>query len=167
MGNPKYQTDGDPRTSGPGFGVAIHVDALEIPKRWHTPRVVFVNSMSDLWHARVPTGFIQRVFDVMMETPQHTYQLLTKRPIRLARMADQLPWPSNVWVGVSIEHRAEAWRADRLREVPAAVWFISAKPLLGPLEVDLGGIDQGDHRGLPVLTHNEVALPVAGYRPAR
>jgi protein gp37 len=75
----------------------------------------------------------------MVETPQYTYPLLTKRPIRLARMADRLPWPSNVWVGVSIEHRAKAWRADQLREVPAAIRFISAEPLLGPLEVDLGG----------------------------
>ena len=86
-----------------------------------------------------PTGFIQRDFDVMVETPRHTYQLLTKRPIRLARMADQLPWPSNVWVGASIEHRAEAGRADRLREVPAAVRFISAELHFGPLEVDWAG----------------------------
>lgn len=106
------------------------------------------------------TGFIQRVFDVMVESPQCAYQLLARRLIRLSRMTDRLPWPSNVWVGVSIEHRAEALRADRLREVPAAVRFISA----GPLEVEMGGIDQGDHRGLPVLIHNEVALPWPGDR---
>lgn len=141
MGNRKYQTDGDPRTSGPGFGVAIHEDALDIPRRWRTPRLVFVNSMSDLWHARVPSTFIQRVFDVMTQTPHHTYQLLTKRPIRLARMADQLPWPSNVWVGVSVEQQSEVWRIDRLRQVPAAVRFVSAEPLIGPLELDLAGID--------------------------
>jgi protein gp37 len=129
MGNPKYQLDGDPRTSGPGFGVQCHEDALGIPLRWRSPRVVFVNSMSDLFHAHVPNDFIRRVFDTMVATPQHTYQLLTKRPIRL-----------NVWVGVSIEQQREAWRVDRLREVPAAVRFISAEPLLGPLELDLTGI---------------------------
>lgn len=141
MGNPKYQKDGDPRTSGPGFGVSMHEDALDLPRRWRLPRVVFVNSMSDLWHARVTDDFIKRVFDVMVETPQHTYQLLTKRPIRLARMASQLPWPENVWMGVSIEEQEHAWRAGRLREVPAAVRFISAEPLLGPISISLDGID--------------------------
>jgi protein gp37 len=141
MGNPKYQHDGDPRTSGPGFGIAIHEDALALPFRWRTPRVVFVNSMSDLFHARVPTDFIRRVFEVMVSTPQHTYQVLTKRPIRLARMAAWLPWPHNVWMGVSIESQDQAWRLERLRMVPAAVRFVSAEPLLGPLELDLTGID--------------------------
>jgi protein gp37 len=140
MGNAKYQTDGDPRTSGPGFGLAVHADALELPRRWRTPRMVFVNSMSDLWHARVPDAFIQDVFAVMTEASQHTYQLLTKRPRRLARMADELPWPANVWVGVSIEDQTQAWRAEELRSVPAAVRFISAEPLLGPLRADLTGI---------------------------
>jgi protein gp37 len=142
MGNPKYQVDGDPRTSGPGFGVQIHEDSLDVPKRWLAPRVVFVNSMSDLFHARVPDDFVRRVFDVMSETPRHTYQLLTKRPKRLARLAGRLPWPPNVWMGVSIEDGAQGWRADVLREVPAAVRFISAEPLLGPLDdLDLNGID--------------------------
>jgi protein gp37 len=140
MGNPKYQVDGDPRTSGPGFGITVHVDALDLPKRWRTPRMIFVNSMSDLWHARVPADFIHRVFDVMAETPQHTYQLLTKRPRRLARMASELPWPRNVWVGVSIESQQQAWRVTELRKVPATVRFISAEPLLGPLNLDLTGI---------------------------
>jgi protein gp37 len=142
MGNPKYQTDGDSRTSGPGFGVAVHPEALEIPRHWRRPRVVFVNSMSDLFHARVPSEFIQQVFEVMAATPQHTYQLLTKRPMRVARMARELPWPSNVWMGVSIEDAAAVWRADQLRRVPAAVRFISAEPLLEPLSrLDLDGID--------------------------
>lgn len=83
MGNAKYQNDGDPRTSGPGFAVTVHEDTLDIPRRWREPRVVFVNSMSDLFHARVPSDFVRRVFDVMAETPQHTYQVLTKRPLRL------------------------------------------------------------------------------------
>src|SRR4051795_9716008 len=95
MGNAKYQLDGDPRTSGPGFAVQTHDDVLDVPRRWAAPRVVFVNSMSDLFHARVPDAFIHDVFRVMAETPRHTYQVLTKRPIRLARMADQLPWASN------------------------------------------------------------------------
>lgn len=140
MGNPKYQADGDPRTSGPGFGITVHPDALDLPKRWRTPRTVFVNSMSDLWHARVPADFIQRVFEVMLDTPQHTYQVLTKRPRRLARMAPNLPWPRNVWVGVSVEAQDQIWRVDELRTVPAAVRFISAEPLLGPCELDLDGI---------------------------
>ncbi len=142
MGNAKYQIDGDPRTSGPGFGVAIHPDALDVPRRWKQPRVVFVNSMSDLFHAQVPTDFIRQVFDVMTETPRHTYQLLTKRPKRLARLADELPWPSNIWMGVTIENEATRWRADELRKVPAAVRFISAEPLLEPLpDLNLDGID--------------------------
>lgn len=140
MGNPKYQADGDPRTSGPGFGVTVHPDALDLPRRWRAPRVVFVNSMSDLWHAKVPAAFVRDVFDVMQDTPQHTYQLLTKRATRLARMADSLPWPSNVWVGVSVESQDHVDRIESLRQVPAAVRFVSAEPLLGPLELDLTGI---------------------------
>jgi protein gp37 len=100
--------------------VAVHPDALDIPHRWKQPRVVFVNSMSDLFHAQVPTPFIKQVFEVMAETPRHTYQLLTKRPKRLARLADELPWPSNVWMGVTVENAVTRWRADELRKVPAA-----------------------------------------------
>jgi protein gp37 len=142
MGNAKYQRDGDPRTSGPGFGVQVHPDALDVPRRWRQPRVVFVNSMSDLFHAQVPTDFIHQVFQVMVDTPRHTYQLLTKRPKRLARLAPDLPWPTNVWMGVTIENAETRWRADELRKVPAAVRFISAEPLLAPLpDLDLAGID--------------------------
>jgi protein gp37 len=142
MGSAKYQADGDPRTSGPGFGVTIHEAALEIPLRWRDPRVVFVNSMSDLFHARVPTEFVARVFDVMTRTPQHTYQILTKRASRLPRIASDLPWPGNVWLGVSVESADELRRLDGLRSVPAAIRFISAEPLLGPLHgIDLDGID--------------------------
>ncbi len=142
MGNAKYQTDGDPRTSGPGFGVQVHPDALDLPRRWRKPRVVFVNSMSDLFHARVPDSFIVDVFQVMAETPQHTYQLLTKRPKRLARMAGELPWPRNVWMGVTVENPETAWRIDELRKVPAAVRFISAEPLLAALpRLQLEGVD--------------------------
>lgn len=141
MGSGKYQRDGDPRTSGPGFGVTIHEDALAVPYRWREPRVVFVNSMSDLFHARVPMDYVQRVFEVMAETPRHTYQILTKRASRLARVAGQLDWPANVWMGVSVENDSHTDRIDDLRQVPAAVRFVSAEPLLGPLhDLDLDGI---------------------------
>ncbi|WP_406272537.1 phage Gp37/Gp68 family protein [Nocardia sp. NBC_00881] len=134
MGADKYQRDGDARTSGPGFGVSIHPQALDVPRRWRAPRVVFVNSMSDLFHAKVPIGFIRDVFDVMRETPQHTYQVLTKRSVRLKRLADRLEWPGNVWMGVSVENSDYLDRIDHLRDVPAAVRFLSCEPLLGPLD---------------------------------
>lgn len=133
MGAPKYQNDGDPRTSGPGFGVTVHPDALALPYRWRSPRVVFVNSMSDLFHAKVPIAFIRDVFAVMADTPQHTYQVLTKRSHRLRRLADGLAWPENVWIGVSVEHAAQLGRVEDLRDVPAKVRFMSAEPLIGPL----------------------------------
>jgi protein gp37 len=142
MGSAKYQADGDPRTSGPGFGVAVHGDALGIPRRWREPRVVFVNSMSDLFHARISLAYVRQVFEVMRETPQHTYQVLTKRAARLAKVAPLLDWPPNVWMGVSVESVDQLSRVDELRRVPAAVLFISAEPLLGPLPaLNLTGID--------------------------
>src|ERR1039458_10384770 len=88
IGQPKYQKDGDPRTSGPGFGLTVHPNTLDIPKRWIAPRTIFVNSMSDLFHEDVPEEFIVDVFRVMESTPQHTYQVLTKRTKRLVRLAN-------------------------------------------------------------------------------
>lgn len=105
MGVEKYQTDGDARTSGPGFGVAVHPAALAQPLKWRSPRVVFVNSMSDLFHAKVPSRFIREVFSVMEATPHHTYQVLTKRPLRAKRLAGSLPWSNNVWLGTSVRRR--------------------------------------------------------------
>ncbi len=141
MGTEKYQNDGDPRTSGPGFGVTLHPQALDVPRQWRAPRVVFVNSMSDLFHAKVPIGYIRDVFDVMRDTPQHTYQVLTKRSLRLKRVAERLDWPTNVWMGVSVENAAYLDRIDHLRAVPTAVRFLSCEPLLGPLEgLQLDGI---------------------------
>jgi protein gp37 len=141
MGASKYQNDGNSRTSGPGFGVTTHPAALEQPFRWRSPRVVFVNSMSDLFHAKVPTAFIQDVFDVMADTPRHTYQVLTKRSLRVRRLADQLKWPANVWLGVSVEDATQLRRIEHLRDVPAAVRFLSCEPLLGPLDgIKLDGI---------------------------
>ncbi|MFJ7412865.1 DUF5131 family protein [Streptomyces sp. NPDC098077] len=141
MGAAKYQTDGDPRTSGPGFGLTVHPSALDVPRQWKAPRMVFVNSMSDLFHAKVPISFVRDVFQVIAETPQHTYQLLTKRALRLRRVADDLEWPANLWMGVSVESQAHVNRIDDLRRVPAAVRFLSCEPLLGPLPgIDLEGI---------------------------
>ncbi len=141
MGLAKYQRDGDPRTSGPGFGLTLHEDVLSIPQRWSAPRTIFVNSMSDLFHAEVPDEFIHRVFEMMVSTPQHTYQVLTKRSKRLAKLAPDLPWPHNVWMGVSIESDPYVFRADHLRAVDAAVRFLSLEPLLGPVPtLDLEGI---------------------------
>jgi protein gp37 len=142
MGQAKYQNDGDPRTSGPGFGLTLHDDVVDLPRRWRGPRTVFVNSMSDLFHQDVPLGFIRRVFDTMAATPQHTYQVLTKRSRRLADVAGELEWPANVWMGVSIESDRYVFRARDLRRVDAAVRFLSLEPLLGPLpSLELKGID--------------------------
>jgi protein gp37 len=120
----------------------MHPRSLDEPFRWRHPRIVFVNSMSDLFHARVPLGFIRDVFDVCRDTPQHTYQVLTKRSLRLRRLAEKLDWPSNLWMGVSVENADALARVDHLRDVPAAVRFLSCEPLLGPLDgIDLTGID--------------------------
>jgi protein gp37 len=124
MGSEKYQNDGDPHTSGPGFAVTMHPRSLDEPLRWRSPRLVFVNSMADLFHARVRLSFIRDVFDVMAATPQHTYQVLTKRSLRLLRVADKLDWPPNVWMGVSVEDSSALYRVDRLRQVPASVRFL-------------------------------------------
>jgi protein gp37 len=141
MGLAKYQNDGDPRTSGPGFGMTLHPDTLNIPRGWTSPRVIFVNSMSDLFHNDVPESYICQVFEVIRETPQHQYQVLTKRSKRLAELAKRLDWPSNLWMGVSIEDSKYRFRVNHLRKVEAAVRFVSAEPLLGPIEsLDLAGI---------------------------
>lgn len=141
MGAAKYQHDGDPRTSGPGFGLTVHPDTLTAPYSWRRPRRVFVNSMSDLFHARVPLDFVRQVFQVIADTPRHTYQVLTKRSTRLRRLAAELDWPPNLWIGVSVETADQLYRVDDLRTVPAGVRFLSAEPLLGPLAgLDLTGI---------------------------
>ncbi|MFD6401192.1 DUF5131 family protein [Nocardia sp. NPDC060249] len=137
MGSAKYQADGDPRTSGPGFAVTEHPDALDIPRRWRAPRLVFVNSMSDLFHAKVSEEFVRAVFDVIAQTPQHTYQVLTKRPGRARRLAERdLVFPPNLWLGTSVENGATTHRIDDLLATPAAVRFLSCEPLLGPIDLD-------------------------------
>jgi protein gp37 len=125
-----------------GFDLKLWEDRLHLPISWRKPRVIFVNSMSDLFHEGIPESYVQAVFEVMVRANWHQFQILTKRHERLAELAPRLPWPVNVWMGVSIENRRFVHRADFLRRVPAAVRFISAEPLLGPLEgLDLSGID--------------------------
>jgi protein gp37 len=146
MGQTKYQRDGDPRTSGPGFGVTCHPDALDIPLRWKRPRKVFVNSMSDLFHAEVPEAFIGDVFGTMALAEHHTFQVLTKRPQRMAKfinaeasaakVAGLETWrpAPNVWLGTSVEDdRYARVRIPHLLETPAAVRFLSLEPLIGPV----------------------------------
>jgi protein gp37 len=141
MGQAHYQVDGDPHTSGPGFGVSCHEDIVEAPLRWRTPRLVFVNSMSDLLHPDVPDDFIRRVFATMTAASQHTFQVLTKRSRRLRELGPTIEWPANVWMGVSVENARYRFRISDLRQVSAAVRFLSIEPLIGPVgELDLSGI---------------------------
>jgi protein gp37 len=132
MGNARYRN---------GFKVTLHPDLLELPKRWREPRLIFVNSMSDLFHEQVPVEFIQRVFVTMRDCPQHTFQILTKRGARLSKLAGEIEWPRNVWMGVSVEDARVVHRVRDLRAVPAAVRFLSCEPLIGPLDdLPLDGI---------------------------
>lgn len=124
-----------------GFQLTFHPEVLSVPLTWRRPRRIFVNSMSDLFHEDVPLDWIKRAFEVMAATPQHSYQILTKRADRVRRLAVALKWPPNVWMGVSVENQVFAFRAKRLAQVPAAVRFLSVEPLLGPVTLDLSGID--------------------------
>ena len=124
MGNPRYAN---------GFELTQHDDQLGLPLRWKQPRRIFVNSMSDLFHVDVPAPFIQAVFRTMQQAHWHSFQVLTKRADRLAELAPKLSWPANVWMGVSVESAEYTDRIDYLRDVPAAVRFLSIEPLLGPL----------------------------------
>lgn len=124
--------------------IRLHPERLEEPLRWRRPRRVFVNSLSDLFHEAVPDEFVDQVCAVMERASLHTFQVLTKRPVRAreylsARYANGAAPPANVWVGVSIENARFTWRADVLRETPAAVRFVSAEPLLGSLLESGGG----------------------------
>jgi protein gp37 len=125
-----------------GFDLRLWPERLEQPLRWRRPRRIFVNSMSDLFHEDIPEHYVRQIFEVMTAAHWHTFQILTKRHERLAELGAELDWPPNVWMGVSIENRRFVHRADALRGVQAALRFISAEPLLGPLEgLDLDGID--------------------------
>ncbi|MBL7714446.1 MAG: phage Gp37/Gp68 family protein [Bdellovibrionales bacterium] len=124
-----------------GFKLTLHEDALDEPRHWKRPRYVFVNSMSDLFHKDVPLSFVQRVFKVMNECPQHQFQVLTKRADRLEELAHALTWTKNIWMGVSVENQDYTFRIDHLRKVPAAIRFLSVEPLLGPItRLNLRGI---------------------------
>jgi protein gp37 len=128
MGNRRYKN---------GFHITLHHDVVDLPKSWRIPRMIFVNSMSDLFHEKVPLLFIQRVFATMRDCPQHTFQILTKRSDRLLALASKIEWPPNVWMGVSIEDSRVLSRIDDLRTVPAKIRFLSCEPLIG----SLAGID--------------------------
>lgn len=144
MGSEKYA--GLTRISGgrpkwKGF-MRLHVPSLDVPKTWRRGRLVFVNSMSDLFHDRVHTNWIQSIFKVMAETPRHRYQVLTKRPERALSLDEALPWPENIWLGASVENADYIDRIDALRQSSAHVKFLSLEPLLGPLDnLNLHGID--------------------------
>ena len=125
-----------------GFEVRTHEDSLQTPYSWRKPKVVFVNSMSDLFHPEVPLDFIKKVFYVMNDTPQHTYQVLTKRADRLFELHQQLNWTNNIWMGVSVEDERVTERIDFLRQTNAKIKFLSCEPLIGPLmNLNLTGID--------------------------
>jgi protein gp37 len=125
-----------------GFKVTLHPEAIEEPYQWRKPRVVFVNSMSDLFHEDIPAKYIQSIFEVMNNTPRHTYQILTKRSERLAELAPILNWSENIWMGVTVENNRYLHRVDHLRQVDAHIRFLSLEPLLGPLdELNLHGIN--------------------------
>ncbi len=124
MGQPNYVN---------GFKLTMHEHALELPLRWKKPQTIFVNSMSDLFQEDVPIEFIQKVFDVMKRAYWHHFQILTKRSDRLLELSPELPWMSNIWMGVSVENQDCTFRIDHLRETGAKIKFLSLEPLLGPL----------------------------------
>ncbi|MCU6797984.1 phage Gp37/Gp68 family protein [Paenibacillus sp. WQ 127069] len=132
MGNPRYAD---------GFNITLHHDLIDLPQTWKKPRRIFVNSMSDLFHKDIPLEFIQKVFASMEKAHWHTFQILTKRSDRLLEISDKLPWPKNVWQGVSVEDQRVVHRIDHLRQVPAHVRFLSIEPLIGPIvNLNLEGI---------------------------
>lgn len=132
MGQPNYRN---------GFQLTLHEHSLEIPLHWKQPQMIFVNSMSDLFHEEVPLEYILRVFATMSKASWHTFQVLTKRSDRLLELDKELLWPENVWMGVSVENQSYTFRIDHLRETHAVIKFLSLEPLLGPLaNLNLSGI---------------------------
>ena len=125
-----------------GFKLTLHPHMLHKPLEWKTPQMIFVNSMSDLFHESVPDQYISRVFDVMQQAHWHRFQVLTKRAERLEQMSQMLSWPENVWIGVSVENDNYLFRLNHLRSTQARIRFLSLEPLLGPLaNLDLSGVD--------------------------
>jgi protein gp37 len=125
MGSARYKN---------GFAPTLHDDLIDLPRRWKSPKFIFVNSMSDLFHETVPDHFIEQLFETMRDCPQHTFQVLTKRSKRLRLLGQKLRWAENIWMGVSVENAAALPRIDDLVVVPAEVRFLSCEPLLGPLD---------------------------------
>ena len=133
MGQPRYRD---------GFKLTLQPDVIEQPLAWKKSRLVFVNSMSDLFHDEVPVSYLETVFQVMAAASWHVFQVLTKRSGRLAEVASRLTWPANVWMGVSVESEDYTYRIDDLSGIPAAVRFLSVEPLLGPInKLSLRNID--------------------------
>jgi protein gp37 len=133
MGNHRYRN---------GFELALQPDLLEEPLRWKTPRLIFVNSMSDLFHPKIPISFISEVFQVMNSAHWHIFQVLTKRSQRLVRLSGKLSWSKNIWIGTSVENSDYIYRINHLIKIDAHIKFISIEPLLGPLSyLPLSGID--------------------------
>jgi len=133
MGQPNYVN---------GFRLTVHEHVLEMPLLWKKPQIIFVSSMSDLFHKDVPLKFIFKVFDVMTRASHHQFQVLTKRSERLLKLSPRLPWPLNVWMGVSVENSDYLFRVEHLRQMDAKIKFVSFEPLLGPIQnLDLEGID--------------------------
>ena len=125
-----------------GFKPTVHPEVLDVPLRWKSPRLVFVCSMGDLFHEKVPDSFVKEVFSVMNRADRHIFQVLTKRSERMLALADSLVWTDNIWAGVTVEAAAYLKRVEHLRQVPARVRFVSFEPLLGPIhELDLHGVD--------------------------
>lgn len=125
MGQPNYAN---------GFELTLHEEALELPLQWKKPQTIFVNSMSDMFHEKVPRNFILKAFDVMRRASWHRFQVLTKRAERLASLSEQLPWADNIWMGVSVENETYEYRVEFLRETKAEIKFLSLEPLIGPLD---------------------------------
>ena len=133
MGNEKYKN---------GFNLTLHHSVINEPLKWKVPRVIFVNSMSDLFHEKIPIDFLKSVFNVMNQTPQHVYQVLTKRAERLEKLAPNFNWTNNFWLGVSVEDAGAVKRIQHLKNTPAKIKFLSLEPLLSPIpNIDLDGID--------------------------
>jgi len=131
---------GQPNYAG-GFRPTIHPNMVELPLRLKKPQMIFVNSMSDLFHEKVPAEFIRQIFEVMNRAYWHRFQILTKRAERMLELSAELPWASHIWMGVSVEDQAHHFRVDSLRAIPAHVRFLSLEPLLGPVQFNLNGID--------------------------
>jgi len=133
MGNSKYEN---------AFDFTLQPDVLNIPRKWREPKIVFVNSMSDLFHEKMPFEYLEKVFSVMNECNQHIFQVLTKRSERLLELSDKLNWTSNIWMGVSVENKDFKFRIEHLRKTPSYIKFLSLEPLLGPLsKLNLNKID--------------------------